>query len=350
MSVFLNKRVYIDRITTNLIKNGYFIKNTRIPFVKYAIRNYEKHVSVIVLCDNEENFITTKHNLDFIEKEIKTELSPQFCLPVKYMYVVLSHNDSLIGIFKKDTAIINGKTSKIRFTMFSKNLYREKAIIKNSVMEQCLYDDVWADRAGYSRLPYEPRVIYVLLLLNILLYVFKIDPLPFCKSFMIAKGEEYRALTYGFFHSSTFHLFGNMLSLYTIGKTVETYIGPAKMMALYISTSIAGAYISLIKTPYINTVGASGAIYGLMGTFIAILLMRKEDFSQIYRLIKYVLLITLLSFLSLNIDAWCHVGGLISGFVLGLVFELCDKLEYNIYLKNHLIKYKEKFLVGKEKN
>ena len=81
----------------------------------------------------------------------------------------------------------------------------------------------------------------------------------------VANGEDYRLITAAFVHYGLLHLALNMYALYLIGGVFERYIGPARFLAVYLISALAGSFGALLITPHAPTVGASGAIFGLMG-------------------------------------------------------------------------------------
>ena len=81
----------------------------------------------------------------------------------------------------------------------------------------------------------------------------------------IADGEYWRLVTAGFLHAGFFHLLFNMLSLYILGGLLEPAVGRLRFGLIYFVSLLAGSFGALLLEPTSPTVGASGAIFGLMG-------------------------------------------------------------------------------------
>lgn len=138
----------------------------------------------------------------------------------------------------------------------------------------------------------------------------------------ILSGEIWRFVTPMFLHLSIPHIFVNMYSLYAIGPAVERFFGAARFVAIYLLCGIAGVILSLAFSPY-RSAGASGAIFGLLGSLGAFLYLHRDLFGrfgrQQLRQIVFVALLNLGFGLSVNgIDNWGHLGGLLAGIALTL--------------------------------
>jgi membrane associated rhomboid family serine protease len=131
----------------------------------------------------------------------------------------------------------------------------------------------------------------------------------------VANGEWWRLFTPMFLHYGPFHLALNMYSLYFAGTLLEQIIGRWRFLALYVVSGLAGSAGALIVSPNAITVGASGAIFGILGALFV--LERRQHIAtggQIAGLIVLNLIFTFV--LSSSISVGGHVGGLIAGCVL----------------------------------
>jgi membrane associated rhomboid family serine protease len=135
----------------------------------------------------------------------------------------------------------------------------------------------------------------------------------------VAAGEYYRLVTGGFLHANLIHVLMNMLALYQLGLLLEPAFGRLRLAIVYMASMGAGALGVMILHPDNLTVGASGAVFGLMGfAFMAMRARGIDPFSTGLGgtiLINLVLTFTLSSYLSVG----GHIGGLIGGFVCGWV-------------------------------
>jgi membrane associated rhomboid family serine protease len=138
----------------------------------------------------------------------------------------------------------------------------------------------------------------------------------------VAYGEWWRIITGGFLHSGLLHLGMNMLLLYMLGSQLEPLLGRVRFLALYVACLVAGSFGVLLVSPTSATVGASGAVFGLMGA--AVIAQRRAG-VDIWRngIGGLVAINLLLTFAVPGISIGGHVGGLVAGVVVGaIVFAL----------------------------
>jgi membrane associated rhomboid family serine protease len=133
----------------------------------------------------------------------------------------------------------------------------------------------------------------------------------------VADGDWWRLVTYGFLHAGWLHIGFNMLLLWLFGREMEPQLGTPTFLGIYFSSLLAGAFGALVLSPDVPTVGASGAIFGLMGAAAAILYARGVNPFQtdIGMLIIFNLV---LSFVLSNVSVGGHIGGLVGGVIGGL--------------------------------
>jgi len=138
---------------------------------------------------------------------------------------------------------------------------------------------------------------------------------------LIAEGQFWRLLTANFLHVSLFHLLFNTYALWQLGPEVERTYGRTRFVILYLLTGMYGAVASYAWGGYLS-VGASGAIFGLVGALIAYFLRHHDLFGRPGRayLGNMVIIVVINLFIGVStpgIDNWGHIGGLASGFLLG---------------------------------
>jgi membrane associated rhomboid family serine protease len=133
---------------------------------------------------------------------------------------------------------------------------------------------------------------------------------------LVAAGDWWRLLTSAFLHANLLHLGMNMLALYWLGAAVELYLGPARYLALYVVAGLAGSAGALVVNPLEPTVGASGAIFGIMG---ALLIIEYQQTGQLAGQAMSLIAINLVfSFAVPNISYGGHIGGLVGGVLAAL--------------------------------
>ncbi len=136
-------------------------------------------------------------------------------------------------------------------------------------------------------------------------------------------GEWWRIITNCFLHIGIFHLLMNMIALLYIGLLLEPYLGRIRFAIAYLLTGITASLISLYWNDLIISAGASGAIFGMYGVFLAMLstnLIEKSSRKALFISIAVFVGYNLLNGLKGGIDNAAHIGGLLSGTIIGFVY------------------------------
>ncbi len=128
----------------------------------------------------------------------------------------------------------------------------------------------------------------------------------------VAEGEYWRLITAGFLHGGIGHLFLNMFSLWILGSLIEPAIGTARFAIIYFASLLTGSLGALLLQPDAFTVGASGAIFGLMGAAFIILRERGMNIME-SGLGIWIGLNLVLTFVIPGISIGGHLGGLAGG-------------------------------------
>jgi len=137
--------------------------------------------------------------------------------------------------------------------------------------------------------------------------------------FAVDQGDYWRLLTAGFLHTGLIHLLFNMFALYILGGMLEPAIGRLKFGIVYFVSLFAGSFGALLLTPDGLTAGASGAIFGLMGA--AVIVMRDRGINPMESGIGlWIGLNLLITFTIPGISIGGHIGGLVGGALVALLF------------------------------
>jgi rhomboid protease GluP len=140
----------------------------------------------------------------------------------------------------------------------------------------------------------------------------------------VVRGEVWRLLSSVFLHGSVDHLLGNCIALFVLGMACEHAFGLRRTLGIYLVSGLAGSLLS-VAIEGGPTVGASGAIFGMLGCVIVFLYRFRHQFTVRDTRIGFVLAIwagyqILTGFLNPQIANFAHLGGLIGGAVTGLVW------------------------------
>jgi membrane associated rhomboid family serine protease len=134
----------------------------------------------------------------------------------------------------------------------------------------------------------------------------------------VADGELWRLVTSGFLHAGLIHIGFNMYLLWILGQMLEPDLGSVRFAALYFTSLLFGAFGALLLEPNALTVGASGAVFGLMGA--AAVELRSRGINPFKTDIGMLILLNLgISLIIPNISIGGHVGGLIGGALAAVV-------------------------------
>lgn len=137
-------------------------------------------------------------------------------------------------------------------------------------------------------------------------------------------GEWWRLVTYGFLHAGLLHIGFNMFLLWIFGREMEPQLGTPRFLGIYFSSLLAGAFGALLLSPNVATVGASGAIFGLMGASAAI--MYARGINPFHTDVGMLILFNLaLGFFASGISIGGHIGGLTGGILGGLAIAAGDR-------------------------
>ena len=170
-----------------------------------------------------------------------------------------------------------------------------------------------------------PIVTYLLIALNVILYVIPVltnsyDVIinNFCVyGPLIKAGQYYRIITGAFLHGGILHLAFNCYALYVIGSQLESYLGKVRYLIVYLFSAVTASLFSMIFSSN-PSIGASGAIFGLMGALVYFGYHYRVYLGNVLKsqIIPLILFNLLIGALSTGIDNFAHIGGLIGGLLI----------------------------------
>ena len=241
-----------------------------------------------------------------------------------------------IKIDKEDDFKKNNILKKVFPDLSSKLKYSEEGFelfskITNDINEHNRRD---ANRINSIFKSDFPMITYILIAINVILFII---PLLFGEynslinnfcvdASLIRSGQYYRILTGIFLHGSILHLLFNCYALFVIGSQVENFMGKFKYLIIYLFSGICGSIFSMIFSSY-PSIGASGAIFGLMGALVYFGYHYRVYLGNVVKsqIIPLILLNLCIGFLSSGIDNFAHIGGLIGGSLISIAVGVKDK-------------------------
>lgn len=182
--------------------------------------------------------------------------------------------------------------------------------------------------------PKKPYVTRILIALNIIMFLVTMfneeifSLLVVWNKGIIKYGQYYRLITGTFLHANIVHLFFNMSALNSIGSQLEGFIGRTKFIIVYLLSGIVGSLLSvaLHSTEFVG-VGASGAIFGLLGSLLYFGYHYRVYLGQVMQsqIIPIILVNLAIGFMFTNIDNYAHIGGLIGGLTVTMGLGIAHK-------------------------
>lgn len=175
-------------------------------------------------------------------------------------------------------------------------------------------------------------MIYLLITINLIVFLFNFVAVRFFDSytltnglalshFNVVSGDYYRLLTSSFLHVTIDHFLFNIFALYILGKFIESLYGKLHLFIAYIFTGILSSLFSMMFIVEGISLGASGAVYGLLGIIVVHLLVHGRINAKLLIQIAVIfIVISLFSQLFTNINHYAHIGGLIFGVLLGIIY------------------------------
>ena len=143
---------------------------------------------------------------------------------------------------------------------------------------------------------------------------------------LVLQGEYYRLLTSMFFHAGVSHLLLNCISMYIYGSRYECFVGRGKLFVLYFFSGIFAGIVSMMFSDSFS-VGASGAIFGVLGALLVFTLKVRKRVDGI----DYITMLTIAAvclfagYSNPNIDNFAHLGGFVAGCLFQIILGLIDK-------------------------
>ena len=294
---------------------------------------------------NDEQFQFDVFKTKRILKKIKKKT---FSFNISVMSIFLDMGDN-VGEINNDPKLMCVKVreeSDLNKSDFIKNVfpdltkkmkYSESGVelfikITNDINEHNRKDATRLENVFKSKVPY---VTYALIAINIIMYVV---PFLFGKGNLfiemfcthgpsVRAGQYYRLFTGILLHGSLIHLGCNCYSLYVIGTQVESFLGKFKFLVIYLFSGLMGSLFSISFNGNVASIGASGAIFGLMGALAYFGYYYRVYFGNILKsqIIPLIILNLGLGFMVTGIDNFAHIGGLLGGIFVTRGLGVKDK-------------------------
>ncbi|WP_330022473.1 rhomboid family intramembrane serine protease [Agathobacter sp.] len=157
--------------------------------------------------------------------------------------------------------------------------------------------------------------------------------------YVAENGQYWRLFTSMFMHFGLMHILNNMVMLGAVGRIVEIAMGHVRFLIAYIVAGICGGALSYVvmlhNNDYAVSAGASGAIFGMVGALVWIVIVNRGFYEGISRqqVIFMVILMIYYGVSTSGVDNWDHLGGLAGGFIISIVLYRKKRYNKNIILE-----------------
>lgn len=313
------------------------------------LENLEEDCKVIRIVSsyihNDEQFEFDVFKTRRILKKIQKKT---FSLSMNVMSIFLDMGDNIkenINIDPKLMCIKVSEEKDIKNNTFIKTLfpdlskkmiYSEKGVelfmkITGDINKHNKDDATRLEKVFKNKVPY---ITYFLIAVNVIFFVvgnlfgdyYELIELYCVHGPSVREGQYYRIISGIFLHSGIVHLLLNCYSLYVIGSQVESFLGRIKFSIIYLFSGITGSLLSMTMSS-VASVGASGAIFGLMGALLYFGYHYRVYLGNVLKsqIIPLIILELATGFMMPGIDNGAHIGGLIGGVVSTIGLGVKDK-------------------------
>ncbi len=170
----------------------------------------------------------------------------------------------------------------------------------------------------------KPYITYALIFINAVMFLLTImyGEVILYEGGMHAEtvkaGEYYRIITSIFLHANIWHFLFNNYALYVLGQQLESYLGKGKYLTVYLFSGVAGNLLTMALGKNYLSVGASGAIFGLLGALLYFGYHYRVYLGNVMKsqIIPLIILNLIIGFVVSGINNIAHIGGLIAGFII----------------------------------
>ncbi len=308
----LDEEYKVIRIVNNYIHNDEQLDFDALKTTKMVKQIKRKTFSLKVrvlsiFTDIGENVDRTKtyENIDLVFIDDEKDLKKDKLLTEKFpdLSKNLEYTEEGFQLFLKITTEINKKNRNE--AMENEDIFKKKTII-------------------------ETYIIIGVLVLIFLFSLFGFDEwliVNFAtRSSLIKVGEFYRLLTGTLIHVDMMHLFCNCYSLYVIGTQIENFYGKKNFLIIYLFSALCGSLLSISMGDNYS-IGASGAIFGLLGAYAYFGYHYRVYFGTVLlkQIVPVIIFNLLIGFMVTGIDNFAHIGGLIGGFLMSMALGVNSK-------------------------
>lgn len=327
----------MDRLQTLLIENGYQKLESALPQVTFFCKMIDTQMIGLCLIKQAGLDGVTKEEVSRCHESLRRAIRDRGILACRILNCVVTNQPSRernLVVSISPCWLVDAESKQL---MIYENEPEDFFDMKELIEEALLEDD---GRGIYVQSEYVPFVTLALVCLNTLLFIicattgqllYNIG--DFSALDLLDISRCYRIFTSMFLHINVTHLAGNMVLLLALGRMIEKFYGHGKYFALYMLSGICGSLFSavydFVMRDFTHSIGASGAIMGLVGAMVALLAWFKGKYNEITlpKIVFVLCYILYEGFRGDNVNNMAHIGGAVGGFVITMCYLLwCRRL------------------------
>ncbi|MCM1087960.1 MAG: rhomboid family intramembrane serine protease [Muribaculaceae bacterium] len=328
-----------------LTEQGFYKVLSNLPEFSFFFHGENTYVNVLYVIDYRPGLYITQDQYGHMKEKIREFFQQKGVNDIHIMSLLISADrDKAKELCGNDAFCWLIDSTENRLIIYENQVsdfYGMKARLENFLDEapdmstKAQEPEGEALTAGGGKRRSIPWVNILLILANVILFIictFTNDLLynigDFSVSYLMAGKGWYRTFSSMFLHMDIQHLISNMLILYYIGNVVEDKIGHLPYIVIYLLSGVAGDILSagyeLFTGQAIHSVGASGAVFGIEGALLMLVLVNKDrDIKVTARRLAFAIAFSLYcGFTSSNVNNMAHIGGVFMGFAVAGIFWL----------------------------
>ena len=333
-----------DLLSSIYVQNDFkpIILNT--PGIFLNIKVSDDETLAIVTVDETKGNLYSREQFENISRQIRTFATNNNSLRYRFLYLLISEDDTCIKRLLTDNVscwrIIPSQKQLMIFETACDEFLTLRNPIENMLATKPL-DVSDSDNESSSILDKEVNVKLApvnlgIVAINIIVFIIMSiistpgsedisDKFALGWDLFFNKKEYYRIFTSMFVHAGIDHLYNNMIVLLVIGSYFELAVGKINYIIVYFSSGIIAGLTSMLynmsNNDYVQSVGASGAIFGMTGGMIAVILINyfHAHSPDLMKIIFVAFLSLYGGFTSQGVDNAAHIGGIVSGFLVAFV-------------------------------
>ena len=337
---------------TYLLKNGFFPLSSNVSDISALVKVENNLLSILQIIDYKSDLYLDKVQYEEIKASLRAAFSEKGVSEIHILTLILAEDlekGAVLG--EEDTFcwLVDKQQSELLiYEDKQPDFYGMKALLESFLQKwkenPASFDEEPVEKPEGSTkktiltdyLKKAPYVTLGMIMINLLLCFGCIEnPALFygkgSTSYIYLKaGEWYRLVTSMFLHEGLDHFFSNMLLLYFMGEMLERRVGWVKYLFVYMASGIIGNLVSALYEyftgDYFVSFGASGAVFGIMGMLIYMVIMKREAVRiPIMSMVFMIGYCIYSSFVGEHINGAAHLGGMLGGMILMFVLGLRRK-------------------------